>query len=321
MTQKKDSSTVESAQQEEVKPPQKAAEPGKKPPMLSRILCGASAASLRVYMPSGDHLVAFGTFLLAAATAWLAFVASKTDEATHELAKASSEQVKIIHDQLEEMKAAREQTEKLIKSAQDSADIARRTLAIGQRPWVYPELVTDGRGLVFKDGFMVLGAKLILRNVGNSPAINVNFYTRSSVASGLTDLFPEGFQVLGLQLFAPSQAASAALLRTFCEQNSQKVKELGDAIFPDRESVRSFLVRVPEKEIAEKEMPGIAIWGPRPIVIVCLTYRSAADREIHRTGYVFGITKKDGSSISVGGTTAADQIEFTPYFNAGSIAD
>jgi hypothetical protein len=268
--------------------------------------------------------VAFGTLLLAAATAWLAFVASNTDKATHELANVASKQLTIVQSQLDAMNAARQQTDELIKSSRDSADVARRALAIGQRPWVYPELATE-QGVKFTEGKLSFDAKLILKNVGNSPAINVNYYASAGAVNAL-DAFDDpdvgsvgtmgGLslnvgKLLGLVLHPLQGKKGSVLLREFCEANSQKANDLGDAIFPDRDSTRRVKINLP------KESTNVFVL---PVVIVCLTYRSAADQDIHRTGFVFSLRRKDSFFLKAEDIPPA-QLLIETHFSSGSIAD
>ena len=269
--------------------------------------------------------VAFGTLLLAAATAWLAFVASNTDKATHELAAVASKQLAIVQSQLDAMNAARQQTDELIKSSRDSADVSRRALAIGQRPWVYPELATE-QGVKFTEGKLSFDAKLILKNVGNSPAINVNYYASAGAVNALDawdepdngpvgklgGLFSLNISKLLDPLLHPLQGKKGSvLLREFCEANSQKANDLGDAIFPDRDSTRRVRMNLP------KESTNVFVL---PVVIVCLTYRSAADQDIHRTGFVFSLKRKDSLFLKAEDIPPG-QLLIETHFSSGSIAD
>src|SRR5262249_31399986 len=157
----------------------------------------------------------------------------------------------------------------------------RQTLAIGQRPWVYPELSAGSTGIsVSPGGTRLLGVNLTLKNVGTTPAINVNYYATMDVinpfeSSGVSSnlgmsllrkLFPDEFPVDG------KVRASSDILRSFCEKNTKAKNDLGDAIFPNRDSTRSMVLAFAPERTFEK-----------PVAIVCLTYRSAADSEIHRT--------------------------------------
>jgi hypothetical protein len=146
-----------------------------------------------------DHLTGWSTFSSAVLTGILAIIAGA--------------QVGLFWWQLRIMRESIADTKIAADAAKKSADVSYRTLIMSQRPWVIAD-IEIGSDIVFDDaGEGRVYINFLLKNIGKSPAVNVDVNVRIS-------------PVFGDEIIIQKEIANPSLHR------SPAVGNLGMSIFP-----------------------------------------------------------------------------------------
>jgi hypothetical protein len=161
-----------------------------------------------------------------------------------------------------------------------------REVGLTQRPWISPKLSVMGP-LTCDDEDAMISIRIVLENVGNTPAIGIWSEAIMFIA-GKSDL-----------------DIHAERLRR-CEELADRPPEWGDIIFPGKNIVRNAVVSASTTEIETKFTPEI---------VICVAYRSTLDGEArHFTGVSYSLFKINPEQpvldvpLLVGENLTADQV-------------
>lgn len=198
--------------------------------------------------------------------------------------------------QLREMQKVYAPIKESANAAKDSADVASKTLIATQRPWIYPE-VRIGSGLVLNDEGAKITFRYILKNSGNTPAINVEVHPKFfAFQFGKVSGAPPNFVVEIPQTDAASELIKLCNDTAAVSEATAKINWLsGDPVFPGRDLENGVTITIPKPEIDSARAQS-AYKSLIPVLLFCVTYRFPFDTKSHHTGLIFQLYRKDAAS-------------------------
>jgi flagellar basal body-associated protein FliL len=168
-------------------------------------------------------------------------------------------------------------TAKAANAAQDSANVARQTLVIANRPWITVSQPIAVSPLTWDEKGARLTINWKIKNVGKSPAFDV---------SGEAEGFITNSKRFGI----------GTELEKFCKHLREKqiiraaAGQHQEVLFPDEEISQGFGLLFPREQIE----PTMKIGDKQmiaPVILVCIDYRSPVTDARHATGLAFLILK------------------------------
>lgn len=166
--------------------------------------------------------------------------------------------------------------QKSIAAAEKSAEIAERAVIAAHRPWVKVDIQVGGP-IIYNVNGANFTLKYILKNIGHSPATNVNVSPRV--------IFP----ILDPEVtenFNPR----AELQKHIVELKKRLPSPFGFALFPEEIIIQVITVTMPQDEIKRATKMTGAIY---PRIIGAVDYRIGLDDKPHQTGFMVEIRRND----------------------------
>jgi len=185
------------------------------------------------------------------------------------------------------------------------------------RPWI-PAQVELASGWTWKDGDATVALRFGLRNIGRSPATNVDVHTK---------IFPNGWGF-------PSPAEAQKQLSQSVRGDIIKPGEgMGQTIFPGEAIRYRFIVMSigaadfeRSREAFKKQFPEANRTSFTPIVVGCITYRFLG--KPHQTGFILELSGSDPMNPftvltldAAQGDIGITQLRLADYWVASAVID
>lgn len=197
--------------------------------------------------------------------AQLARQASETDN----LAQRTKTLADGMNDEADNTRRVADQTAKEAEAALETAKVAQQELEASERPWLSAEL-SSMEGLTFDENGAEITYFVDTRNVGHSPAISINVYTK--LINGMS---------IGGKDLADRQG--------ICDP-WPKAAEWGEAVFPGQERLNGITSTIPAGELKKSQMfLGPAKGHLNLYLVGCVSYLGTLSDEPYKTTFAYSL--------------------------------
>lgn len=212
----------------------------------------------------------------------------------------------VAYHQLQEMRKATEAARDSADAAKEASDATRKQaetsakqLELSERPWVEASILRNGP-LTFNVNGANIPLKFILRNTGQSPAVNVWIHTQGLILNAVPTVDPE------------------MLRRKLCTEGRNR-KDTLTTLFPGAVFPQEIEVGIPNEMLRSMKdvgkMTGNMI---DPTVAVCIIYRPTFSDVVYETSYIISVLRVDKHNrpyinFKVGETVEADKLRLRLY--------
>jgi len=198
-----------------------------------------------------------------------------------------------------ETKEATKATKIAADAATKAANTAQTQLEMSERPWVKAEIVSVGPITYDDQKRMKIQFAIKIKNIGHSPAINVNIFTTIKDRMFPSDPIEQQEKLCaGAKTIKPDQ-------------------HWGRTLFPETDHTETFLHDFSRKEVVP-DFPFPSMTRPKdgwePNIIGCVDYIVAFSGEHHQTYFIYDLwgTSNSGgiTQLIYGVNTTAEKIKF-----------
>ena len=199
-------------------------------------------------------------------------------------------QLTVMQGQLDEMKSAGENTKRAADAAKISADVAKDTLIATNRPWVSVDISVASDLAYDEQGDARVVIKFILKNVGKSPATNVQILAEIPVVFG----------------------DARALQKAISDREKLRPAGLGNlgvTLFPGETQIHTYNLPISrasidafnQKQAADHGLPAGSTTF-LPTLVGCVDYKFTFAEGHHQTGFILDLRKRDltNSNLALG---------------------
>jgi hypothetical protein len=196
------------------------------------------------------------------------------------------------------------------KIAADAASKNASAALMAVRPWLTCDVEIAGPLMFNGDGAAVFRFKIIVRNIGKTPAMSVKLFPPQLSLSS-----PQFVgSIISLQRLAdlsrslPSRGAAVV-----GPGDTPGANPAGAVLFPDETYTEHHEMRLSHEELAracEDIAPATQFW-PELVVLVTYVYRLADIRG--DTGFVYEISRSGGIALQIGESVPAKELRIEPH--------
>ena len=157
-----------------------------------------------------------------------------------------------------------------------STELAEKSLVAANRPWIKVDILVGGP-IVYNENGANITLQYVLKNIGRSPAVNVNVNPRiifPIISAGISGRFDE----------------RGELMNDINARKNLLSSPFGYSLFPDDSIVQNVTVSISNDDLARATKVIGAIY---PSVVGSVSYRMEFDRKVHQTGFIVRIGRAD----------------------------
>jgi hypothetical protein len=157
-----------------------------------------------------------------------------------------------------------------------TTELTEKSLVMANRPWIKVDIQVAGP-ITYNDNGANFTLKYILKNIGRSPAVNVEVHPRI--------IFP----IVSVDQFGEFNARRE-LLKDISARKAIRSTAFGYSLFPDDTMVQDITVSMSKEDIHRATKLVGAIY---PRIVGTVTYRMGFDNDPHQTAFLVELRRND----------------------------